>query len=432
MRGAKAVKTGVLVVMLCCGLGYALQPDEILVIANSDVAASLRVARYYCARRKVPRANLLALPLGAGLSETISRDDYEKRLAEPIREKLSTLEFAGRIRCLLTTYAVPIKIGGRGPLKGQEDKLRHLEELVRQLKGAIEKIEQSGSVYMTGQEEQLKRKIARLQSEINRIKGKETNASVDSELSMVLFGDYELYRWQPNRLKNNVLGLSFNTLMVSRLDGPGEEVVIGLIDKAISAEKTGLKGIAYIDSRGIAGDRKPYSPSYFDCSLRDLAVLIELRTTMSVKEERTEKLFEVGNCPQTAIYCGWYSVKKYIGAFDFVDGAIGYHIASWEAAELRDANSTQWCPAMLKDGITATLGAVDEPYLHSFPEPRAFFAELFNGSSLVEAYYRTKPFNSWRLVLIGDPLYKPFKKSGAGEQNSMLNAGEIKPSGKPP
>jgi uncharacterized protein (TIGR03790 family) len=375
---------------------------------------------------------LLALPLGTGLSETISRDDYEKRLAEPIREKLSTLEFAGRIRCLLTTYAVPIKIEGRGPLKGQEDKLRHLEELVRQLKGAIEKIEQSGSVYMTGQEEQLKRKIARLQSEINRIKGKETNASVDSELSMVLFGDYELYRWQPNRLKNNVLGLSFNTLMVSRLDGPGEEVVIGLIDKAISAEKTGLKGIAYIDSRGIAGDRKPYSPSYFDCSLRDLAVLIELRTTMSVKEERTEKLFEVGNCPQTAIYCGWYSVKKYIGAFDFVDGAIGYHIASWEAAELRDANSTQWCPAMLKDGITATLGAVDEPYLHSFPEPRAFFAELFNGSSLVEAYYRTKPFNSWRLVLIGDPLYKPFKKSGAGEQNSMLNAGEIKPSGKPP
>jgi uncharacterized protein (TIGR03790 family) len=65
---------------------------------------------------------------------------------------------------------------------------------------------------------------------------------------------------------------------------------------------------------------------------------------------------------------------------------------------------------MLADGVTATLGAVAEPYLHSFPRPSAFFVELFNGRCLVEAYYYTKPFNSWQLVLIGDPLYRPFKK----------------------
>jgi uncharacterized protein (TIGR03790 family) len=103
-------------------------------------------------------------------------------------------------------------------------------------------------------------------------------------------------------------------------------------------------------------------------------------------------------------------LKKYVDAFDFVDGAIGYHISSLEAVDLRNPNSSQWCPAMLKDGITATLGAVAEPYLHSFPEPKAFFIELFNGRCLVEAYYRTKPFNSWQFVLIGDPLYRPFRK----------------------
>jgi hypothetical protein len=64
---------------------------------------------------------------------------------------------------------------------------------------------------------------------------------------------------------------------------------------------------------------------------------------------------------------------------------------------------------MLRDGITATLGAVAEPYLSAFPEPAAFFQELYNGSCLVEAYYRTNPFNSWQLLLIGDPLYTPFK-----------------------
>ncbi|MHC4156432.1 MAG: hypothetical protein ACYST6_16135 [Planctomycetota bacterium] len=84
-------------------------------------------------------------------------------------------------------------------------------------------------------------------------------------------------------------------------------------------------------------------------------------------------------------------------------------VPSAEAADLRDPNSTHWCPAMLSDGVTVTLGAVAEPYLHAFPEPKALFLELFNGQCLVEAYYRTKPFNSWQLVLIGDPLYRPFR-----------------------
>jgi hypothetical protein len=61
--------------------------------------------------------------------------------------------------------------------------------------------------------------------------------------------------------------------------------------------------------------------------------------------------------------------------------------------------------------ILLALVAVSEPYLHSFPEPRAFFAELYQGHCLVEAYYHTKPFNSWQLLLIGDPLYKPFKNN---------------------
>jgi len=406
------VGTIILPLLLCCSAGFALEPDEILVIANSDIAASVRTAQYYCAKRKVPAANILALPLGINLSDTITRANYEKQLAKPIRKKLSSRKFAGKIKCLLTIYGVPIKVGGRGPLKSQEDKLKQLKKKAEQEKNKIKQLEQSGgaNTSTSGQMKDIKRKLAKLQSEIDPIVGKETGACVDSELSMVLFGNYELYRWQPNKLNNSVLGLSFNTLMVSRLDGPGVQVAKRLVDKAISAEKTGLRGFAYIDSRGIAKDKKPYSFGYFDQSLRDLAVFTRLRTAITVKLEQTEELFAPGACPQTAIYCGWYSLKKYVDAFDFVDGAIGYHISSWEAVDLRDPNSSQWCPAMLADGVTATLGAVAEPYLHSFPEPREFFLELFRGRCLVEAYCHTKPFNSWQLVLIGDPLYRPFKK----------------------
>ena len=357
----------------------------------------------------MPPANVLALPLGADISETIAKDDYDRKLAEPIRRKLRDLEFTEDIKCLVTTYGVPIKVGGRGLVKGKEDDLRRLEQSAEQHRKEIELLQGDDSITSTRQKREMKQKLTQLQSDIDRIRGKETGASVDSELSMVLMGDYELYRWQPNKLKDSLPYLSFDTLMVCRLDGPAESIVKALVDKAMAAETTGLKGIAYIDSRGIEQSKKSFSPGYYDESLRDLAVLIQFRTDMVVKHQRTEELLAPGTAPQAAVYCGWYSLQKYVDAFDFVDGAIGYHISSLEATDLRDPNSTQWCPAMLSDGVTVTLGAVAEPYLHAFPEPKALFLELFNGRCLVEAYYRTKPFNSWQLVLIGDPLYRPFK-----------------------
>ena len=397
----------ILLVAVPFSAAAALEPGEILVIANSDNAASMRLAHYYCQKRQVPGENILTVSLGLELRNAISRADYEKWLAEPIRKKLLGLEFAGKIRCLLTTYGVPYRVGGRGPLKSLEVKLRELTDLANQQRTRLKQLEQNG-LANSPEHERGSLNLAQIQLDIDYITGKETDASVDSELSMVMFGPYELYRWQPNMLKNSVSGSGFITLMACRLDGPDYTVAKGLVDKAIAAEKTPLKGIAYIDSRGLA-NKPGYLPGYYDQSMRDLAVLTRLRTQLPVKEEQTEALFAPGACPQAAVYCGWYSLKKYVDSFDFVDGAVGYHISSFEAVNLRDPNSTQWCPAMLRDGITATLGAVAEPYLHSFPEPRDFFLELYSGSCLVEAYYRTTPFNSWQLVLIGDPLYTPFK-----------------------
>ena len=395
----------ILLTLLCCGRLFALEPNEILVIANKDIEESMSLARYYCAQRGVPDKNILALPLGADLKDAISRDNYEKQLVEPIRQKFFTERLVGEIKCLLTIYGVPIKVGGRGVLEDQKDKLNELNRLAEQEKQILERLKQAG---LTDSEEykQINRRLAQLQVTIDRINGRETHASVDSELSLVLFDSYDLYRWQPNMLKDEVRSSNSVTLMVSRLDGPDYDIIKGLVDKAITAEKNGLKGIAYIDSRGITS-RNMYG--HYDQSLRNLAAFTKSETEIPVIEERAAKLFAPGTCPQTAIYCGWYSVKKYVDAFDFVDGAIGYHIASFEAVSLRDPNSSQWCPAMLMDGITATLGPVAEPYLHTFPEPRAFFPKLYEGNCLVEAYYSTTPVNSWQMLLIGDPLYRPFK-----------------------
>jgi uncharacterized protein (TIGR03790 family) len=394
--------------LLFCAVAAALEPNEILVIVNKDISASEGLGQYYCQQRNVPKENILALPLGKNLVDWISRDDYNNNIAGPVQKRLAEIQ-GQPIRCLLTTYGVPYKIGPRGPLIEQQERFKQLQTIAGQYEKQL-RDSQAADVNA-----RINKELGRVKTEIDWISGRETEASVDNELSLVLFGSYELYRWQPNPLNRHSgypEGL-IPTVMVSRLDGPSPQIARGLIDKAIYAEKTGLHGFAYIDSRGISDDKQPGSYGSYDQKLRNLAVLLRFRTTLPVREERTDKLFEPHSCPQTAIYCGWYSLKKYIDSFDFVDGAIGAHIASFEAIDLRDPNSTEWCPSMLVHGVTATFGPVAEPYLGAFPDPEEFFFELINGKCLVEAFYRSQPFCSWQMMLIGDPLYTPFARKGS-------------------
>jgi len=388
---------------------HALEPERILIIANKDIKVSMEIARYYCSKRKVPEENIIAVSLGSDLKNEISRDDYDNLLVGSVRERLGSPEFIGETVCLLTVYGVPFRVGGRGMLNDQQGKLRELRKFKEQVEKSLKKLEASKAVATEGQKKMLKRQLAYFNSGIDCIEGKETHASVDSELSMILYGKYELYRWQRNRLRGGGGFGDFETVMVCRLDGPGEDIVKGLIDKAMAAEKTGLKGKVYIDTGYSAQRNNEAMFVEYDKSMEKAGRVLKSRAGMDAIIERTTKVFEPGTCLETAVYCGWYSLGKYVDSFEFVPGAIGYHIASLEAVDIRDPQSGQWCPAMLADGVTVTIGAVAEPYLSAFPDPSGFFDKLLDGKYLVEAYYFANPYNSWQMVLIGDPLYRPFK-----------------------
>ena len=128
-----------------------------------------------------------------------------------------------------------------------------------------------------------------------------------------------------------------------------------------------------------------------------------------VKDEKGE-LFQPGDCPDAALYCGWYSLAKYVDAFKWQTGSVGYHIASGECRTLKKQGSSVWCKRMIEEGIAATIGPVAEPYVQGFPLPEIFFTLLTDGYyTLAESYLVAIPFLSWKMVLIGDPLYRPFK-----------------------
>jgi uncharacterized protein (TIGR03790 family) len=242
----------------------------------------------------------------------------------------------------------------------------------------------------------------------------ETYASFDSELALVSWPGYALLRWQ-----NNPLHYAFDsvprdvlpqTFLVARLEAPTVEKAKALVDAALATEQSGLTGRFYIDARGMAAEKAPGSYGDFDQSLRDLAAFVREQTSIEVVLDNASKLFQEGECPDAALYCGWYSLATYIDAFDWKPGAVAWHIASGEAATLRDANSNVWCKRLLEDGVAATLGPVHEPYLPAFPRPLDFFALLLSGRyTLGEVYARTVPYQSWTMTLVGDPLYNPFK-----------------------
>ena len=200
-----------------------------------------------------------------------------------------------------------------------------------------------------------------------------------------------------------------NTVVFSgSLDGPDFESVRGIIDRSLATEQKGLEGIAYFDARGLKlNPNRPGSYAIYDETLRRAADMVKAHGVSAVLDDRPE-LFREGDCPNAALYCGWYSLTHYVDAFDWAPGAVGFHIASGEAISLRRGD--YWCKRMIDDRITATLGPVNEPYLSSFPDPRAFFGLLLTGRyTLAEVYAETSPWTSWMLTLIGDPLYNPFK-----------------------
>ena len=72
----------------------ALEPDEILVVANRNAARSVGLAKYYMKRRGIPKENLIKLWVTD--KEQCSRMDYDKKIAAPVKRYIEKNEFNGK------------------------------------------------------------------------------------------------------------------------------------------------------------------------------------------------------------------------------------------------------------------------------------------------------------------------------------------------
>lgn len=393
--------------LLLSGNAWALAPEEVLVVANGDFLHSGELASYYMSRRGIPEKNVVYLSVTT--SEYCSREEYDRKIIPPIRACLEERDSQkAPIRCLLLMRGVPLVVG---PREDRKEKTR-LESTLRRLQFQQRQGKNKGEEY----QKDIKRQIDEIQARLSSLAREDESASIDSELTLVRQPSYPLSGWIPNPhylgfRGKKPKGMPAGALLVSRLDASSAATVKRMIDDSLAAEQNSLKGKAYFDARWPEpGEKDLTGYAFYDASIHRAARRVKDSALMPVTLDEKDTLFQPGDCPDAALYCGWYSLATYVDAFKWVPGSVGYHIASAECQTLRQPMSKVWCKLMLDKGAAATIGPVAEPYVEAFPVPEVFFAALVKGNlSLAECYAIATPFLSWRMVLIGDPLYRPFK-----------------------
>lgn len=515
-----------------------LTAGELLLVVNRNEPAGVELARYYAERRGVPGGRMVALDLPP--ADELSLDEYEQRIAEPLLAALRAAESPGAdgvtapVRCIVTFYGVPFRIGPRAKDAATLAELRLIAEhrrvaqaavatfadraeaLARQVDAGYRPPEGAASpeARLSAAAQHAAARVPQLpdagrraeldsawqalwtdilrpmelpesppaasapgtapaipvalpttpgglnfgssearralRAEVRRtgpvrydqllaiqadfLSFDQTDAAVDSELATLRWGPHVRVKWQGNPLhyqSRSPGGGSTSrgavegsqgvppTTMVMRLDGPSPEVVRRMIDDAIAVETaaTGLVGRAVLDSWAKPARKPDGSPDgygAYDESIRRLErVLAGSAGTKSGRLplvfEASEQLVPENSQRDIAIYCGWYDPNRVSLPGSFARGAVGFHVASYTAVGLRGAGGGWWTPALLSAGVCATIGPVSEPYLSAFPPADDFFPLLLTGRlTLAEVYWATTPMVSWKMLAIGDPLYRPF------------------------
>jgi len=381
-----------LVLMARAAAADADLPARVVILANARQPESIALAGYYAEHRGIPRANIIALPLPE--EETVSRAQFTAEVWQPLQDELyrrgwiegtssSLLDRFGRKRYAFTGHRISYLVVCRGvPLRIDNDPV-------------------------------LLATPAKFTRQFNK-----NEAAVDSELSLLALGDYDLTGLLNNPLyaQDGPLTLdAAQVVKVSRLDGPTWENARHLVDAALAGERLGLIGRYYVDLKGPHSD----GDVWLQAAQGQLDAL-----GFDGDVEATPATFESGARADAAVfYFGWYAGQLdgpfAAAGFAFPAGAIAVHIHSYSAHTLRSATAG-WCGPLVARGVAATVGNVFEPYLQLTHRPDLLLRALVSGRNFGDAAYYALPVLSWQAVTIGDPLYRPFRVTLA-EQLARLD-----------
>ena len=380
-----AAAVAVCVPFLSPGAGGRLAAAElpVVILANRDDPDSLALARHYAEKRGLPESDIVALPLP--LTEQITWDEFVVTLWNPLQRlsiergwifasRPGARDAVGRDRIITSGHRLRALVVCRGvPLRVAHDPARYDPK--------TNTLTANPSL-------------------------RTTEAAVDSELALLACDDAPIAAFVPNPLFRQDTPSSLlleQILPVGRLDGPTLADAKALVDRALVAERDGLAGRAYVDIGG------PHRQG--DVWLEDCVPELQRLGFETDVDRAPPTLADGVRFDAPALYFGWYT-GSLNGPFSdpdftFPPGAVALHIHSFSAATLRSPTQG-WCGPLVAKGVTATFGNVGEPYLEFTHQPQLLLRALARGEPLGRAALYAINSLSWKGVVLGDPLYRPF------------------------
>jgi uncharacterized protein (TIGR03790 family) len=360
------------------------QAAATLVLYNTSDPDSVELAQYYAAKRGIPQAQVVGLDTPS--TEEISRMDFNRTIASPLRKKLVSQGWW------------KMRNGSNGDQLVSDSSIR----FVAIMRGIPLKVASDASI---GNATHVKGVPIAIASR--------NDASVDGEIAALGLEDFTPAGLMPNPYFGRFTPIMDETvtpglLLPSRLDAPTAAMVRAMIDDALMVEKEGLWGWAYVDGRNITDGGYAEGDGW----MRNLVEMLRQRGVPVIYDDYPQTISDDFPVTEAALYYGWYAgdlngpfARE---GFTFNPGAIAVHLHSYSAATLR-STTTNWCGPLIAHGAAATLGNVYEPYLSLTANLDVFQDRLMTGLTLAESGYMSLRALSWMAVVVGDPLYKPYK-----------------------
>jgi uncharacterized protein (TIGR03790 family) len=353
--------------------------DNVVVVVNDRSAASRQIADYYVSKRGVPSGNVVRIT--SPTDDSIERSDYASTIEQPIAREFVRRGLQDRALYIVLTKGVPLRINGTGGATGTVASVdSELALLYRRLVGhAVPVAGRVDNPYFLGSQ------------------------NVD-QARPFSHRDHDIY-------------------LVSRLDGFTVQDVIGLIDRAGTAQATGK---VVLDQQDKLVNRS--GESWLEAAAARLSAAGHADSV--VLEQSVEPARRM-----TGVlgYYSWGSndprnrVRRY--GMDFVPGALAATFVSTDARTFAEP-PPDWVPSgdwdaktsffagspqsltgdLIREGATGAAGHVAEPYLQSTIRPEILFPSYLAGFNLVESFYLAMPHLGWQTVVVGDPLTNPFPR----------------------
>jgi len=275
--------------------------DATIVVYNRDLSESTQLAKFYAEKRGIARNHLIAL--ACSLEEEISREEYDRTIADPLRtifeqqhwwtthvqDDGTSIVQTNSIRFVAVIKGVPLKIRATTAYPGDQNQI--------------------GGAVGNRNEAAVDSELAVLGSFSRQISGAVMNPYFHSYRPIAEFNDPSL-------------------MLVCRLDAATAVTVRNMIVDAVETERNGLWGRAYVDGANQSSSGLRDGDEWMQTIVSDFH-----KSGIPVVYDENPAVFPPGfPMSGAALYYGWYA-ESVVGPF--ADKALRAPVARFLEEERR-------------------------------------------------------------------------------------------------